>query len=517
MMKNIIAAILVAALFTGCDTSNSNNTPVVPPVTQTGPVNPFPADGSLEVENFLTLSWTYDQADTFRVLLDTSNPPQRIEKDSLYANSLTTFVAGTGVVYYWQVIAVLSDGTEVPGDIWSFATKTATVNETSYEIIKHKIERITPNKIKLLFQVLDGNGNGVTNLVQGDFKFFEDGEEISPFESDLEIAKSPIEPVLNTLQMLDNSSSITGDDPQNLPTIKNIASEIVNNMISTQKISIYKFSSTTELVLDYTGISAQSSIINAINSIPLGASSTDLYGAIIEGSSELTESYDEEIVQSFMILISDGEDTQGSNNLASALDAATGKFIYTIGVGSEIDVEVLYLVGNAGFYRIDQSAQIDSVVTAIQTDIMQLSNSFYQLEYASPKRGNVEHFVELFINGNSINSTLNATYTSAGFFDPVPGIYFNAKFSEPEGVDEVELSTSGLPVDVTVQTFGIEISNDPSYSWSTDNNLIYNSLTSNNSVVEVSASGSASSGQTISIIVNDTVNGFSKTINFVIL
>lgn len=516
-MKYILSLLLITALLAGCDTSNDNSDPVNPPVSQTGPINPVPADGSQDVGNLVNLSWTYDQADTFKVLLDTSNPPQRIEKDSLYANSFTAFAPGVGVVYYWQVIAVLDDGTEVPGDVWSFATKSAASIEPGYEIIKHRLVRETPNRIKILFQVLDRNGDGITNLTQTDFKFFEDGEEIPLFESDLTIAGSPVEPQLNTLLMLDNSSSITGNDPQNLPAIKNIATEIVNNMIASQKVAIYKFSSSTEMVIDYTGYSGQAAILNAINSIPLGAKSTDLYGSVIEGSAELTESYEEEIVQSFMIIISDGEDTQGSHNFADALDAATGKFIYTIGVGNSLDVEVMYLLGNSGFYRVDQTTQIDSVVTDIQADIVQLSNSFYMLDYASPKRGNAEHYVELFIIGNTINSTLNATFTSAGFYDPEPGIYFNPKFSEPDGDTEIELSSSGIPVEVTVKTFGGDPVNEPVYSWATDNSLVYNSQDAGNSIVEVSASSSAVSGQTVSILVNDTVNGFSKTINFVIL
>ena len=386
-----------------------------------------------------------------------------------------------------------------------------------YQLIKHKLVRITPNRIKVLFQVLTRNGQGATGLVQDDFKFFEDGELISSYESNLTIGKSPIVPELNTLLMLDNSSSITGNDPQNLTTIKNVATAVVNNMTTIQYTGVYKFSATTEEVIGYTGIGRQNTIINAISAIPYGANTTDLYGAVIKGSSKLTERYDEQIIQSFMIVITDGEDTQGSHAFDEALDAATGKNVYTVGVGSDIDVEVLYLLGNKGYYRIDQNSQIDSVVSEIQAGINELAESFYELEYISPKRGNVEHFVELFINENTLNSTLRATYTSAGFFDPEPGIYCNSTFAEPEGDDSIEISSSGTVDTVFVKSYGGSTVTEPVYSWSTDNSLDFNFLDSNNSILEVSASATAVAGQTISILVSDAVNGFSKTINFVFL
>ncbi len=519
MMKNILFYFAALVLIWACDTKNNTTTPIDSSDSSTvvGPVDPVPADGAIGVDNLVNLSWTYDEADTFRVLLDTANPPQKIEKDSLYANSLTTFVQGTGAVYYWQVIAVFSDGTEVPSDIWSFATSTSASIEQGYQLINHWLVRITPNRIRVLFQVLDRNGNGVTSLVQDDFKFFEDGELISPYESELTIGKSPIIPELNTLLMLDNSSSITGNDPQNLTTIKNTATEIVNNMTATQYTGVYKFSSSTDEVIGYTDITGQQAIINAINSIPQGASSTDLYGAVIKGSSKLTERYTAQIVQSFMVVITDGEDTQGSHVFADALDAATGKNVYTVGVGSAIDMEVLYLLGNKGYYRIDQNSQIDSVVAEIQSGILQLADSFYELEYASPKRGNVEHFVELFINGNKINSTLQATYTSADFFDPEPGIYFNSSFGEPEGDDRIEITSDGIADTVIARSYGGSTVTEPVYTWTTDNSLNFTFLDSNNSTVEVSSTAAAVSGQTIAILVSDTVNGFSKTINFVIL
>jgi hypothetical protein len=519
-MRKLFIILLISLAVAACADKLKDDTsdPVTPPDVITGPQNPFPADGIVSIENLITLSWTYEDADTFRVLLDTVNPPKRIERDSLIAKSLTIFAQGESTTYYWQIIALYTDSTEVAGDVWSFTTKSNSPVEPGYRMIKHFIKREPPNIVKILFQVVDLENKGVTNLTIDNFRFFEDGTGVDAFESRLQVTKRSDNLFkLNTMLMLDNSSSVSEDDPANLSAIKNIAYDFVNNMINQQEISIYKFSSQVEMVLNYTDITNRANITNAVNSIGLGARSTDLYGAVIEGSSKLVESYEEEIVQSFMVVITDGEDTQGSHTYAAAYDATIEKNVYTIGLGSAINLEVLYLLGNRGFYRIDESTSLTSVVTGIQNDITQLANSFYWLEYESPKRGNSEHSLLLYIANNEIHSILEGTYTSANFFDPTAGIYFNSKFSEPEGVTSIDLPRTGLPVEVSVSTYGGDPNAEPKYSWTTDNQLIYNALDLNYSFVEVSASSSAVAGQTISIIVTDGINGFSKTINFVIL
>ena len=131
MMKNTLVLFAALVFIWGCNTSNNTTLPEdnTTDSSAIGPSVPIPADGSIGVDNLVNLSWTFDEADTFRVLLDTVNPPLRVEKDSLYANSLTTYVQGTGTAYYWQVIAIMSDGTEVPGDVWSFATSAISSTE----------------------------------------------------------------------------------------------------------------------------------------------------------------------------------------------------------------------------------------------------------------------------------------------------------------------------------------------------------------------------------------------------
>jgi hypothetical protein len=527
-MKNILFLILFGILITSCqfdDDGNANNgggnnTPV-DPTNPAIPHNPSPEDGSTGVNNIVKFSWDAEGVDSFRVLFDDSNPPVDVGRKQIISNETTLFANGDGKNYYWQVISLLGNGSELAGPIWSFTTEVDQPTPPGFVMIIHSLTTEPPNKVKILFQVLDLEERGVTNLTASDFELFENGERISQLESNLSISRRTNNQYnLKTLLMLDNSTSIVDDDPTNLPKIKNASIDLVNGMDLQQEIAVYKFSSQPEMVIDFTGFSNQFSIISAINSINRGARSTNLYGAVIRGAQELTESFTANLIeQSYMILFTDGDDTQDSQSLNDALNAVAGKRVYTVGLGVDLDPEVLDLLGTEGYFQINETGELSQIFQEIQNDIIQLANSFYWLEYESPKRGNNEHLLNLFISDNQINSFIEGTFSSAGFFDAQPGVYFNTSFGNPIGNNNVQLLPNGSPTIINVQTYGGTSSDPPVYSWTNSQFLNYNDISaaSDGSVMEISAKAGAPVGSIIQITVFDTRNGFSNTLNIEIL
>jgi len=60
-----------------------------------------------------------------------------------------------------------------------------------------------------LFQVVDLNNQGITDLTEADFEVYEDGLPISPSESELKIVKKEdLYYRIKTVLMLDNSTSL---------------------------------------------------------------------------------------------------------------------------------------------------------------------------------------------------------------------------------------------------------------------------------------------------------------------
>ena len=128
-----------------------------------------------------------------------------------------------------------------------------------------------------------------------------------------------------------------------------------------------------------------------------------------------------------MIILTDGSDTQGSHTLSEALSARGDKNIYTIGLGNEIDPEVLQEIGNAGFFHITDVSKLSAQLTAqfveIQSRIASFADSFYWLKYLSPKRGDRAHELELSVKENQLNSTIEGAFNSRDFCSVRQGVY----------------------------------------------------------------------------------------------
>ena len=170
-------------------------------------------------------------------------------------------------------------------------------------------------------------------------------------------------------------------------------------MTSGQQIALYDFSENTNLIQDFT--SDKSVLINAVNSIPNGYATTDLYGAAATGLTRWDDSYaTTNIEQGALIIVTDGSDTQGKHTLADVLNAKGSKRVYTIGLGSEIDPQALRQIGSSGFFQVSDISQLTEQFNKIQTEVSNYSNSFYWLNYMSPKRGDFNHTLTLSIKNN---------------------------------------------------------------------------------------------------------------------
>jgi hypothetical protein len=511
----ILFAILSSLIFFSCTFNDPNNV-VNPPVT-TLPTNPVPVNGAVNQENIIKLSWQYAGADSFTVYFDTQNPPQKIIKKNLTQNSITTFAAGNSTTYYWKISAKYKSGASVEGPVWKFTTKSGSTSSAGYVINSYGITTYAPNIIRALFQVTDLNNKGISNLTTSDFEVYEDGKKISSTESLLNITKKESNYfAFNTVLMIDNSTSITDDNGSNLATIKSAAKSFVANMFSQQRIAIYEFSGTINLVLDFTPATESAKINSAIDGIKKGARSTDLYGAVIQGASRIKQSMNaDSIISGALVLFTDGDDTQGSHTLDQALNSITNKNVYTIGLGTDLNPEIMSLLGHNGFYPIADINQLTTTFLSIQQELSNLSNSFYWLEYQTPKRGNFNHLLQVIIVNNPINSILEGTFNSSKFTDPNPGIYFTSSSGDLIGNDTLQLAVGGESYEIFISTYGG--SSNASYELTSDTLISVQKLNSTNSHIKVSANPNAANKSSSRLIVKDIINNYSGEINFIII
>ena len=388
------------------------------------------------------------------------------------------------------------------------------VEAFQFQLIRHEIETELPSFVNIMFQVLDSADQGVPFLKTDHFEVRENGQPVSPTESAMNIRKRDVIPYsLKTVLMLDTSTSVKNQ----LEDIKNAAITLVQNMTEQQKIALYEFSDKPVLLQDFTddvGI-----LTRAIQGIRLGFATTNLYGSIIEGVSGSTRWEDiytvNEVQQGFMIILTDGSDTQGSRTLDEALRARRNKNIYTIGLGDEIEPDVLRRLGNAGFFELADVNDLADQFIQIQNEIALFADSFYQLNYMSPKRGDINHTLILEVKENQNYSTVRGEFNSECFFsirDPV--VVVNPSCSNNRGIEELRIP-EGDAVQLQAATYlGTQ---SPQYSWTSSDNHIVVVVQDADDPAMALAAAVGDGGQTATITVFDHANGLSRQVKVEVL
>ena len=271
-----------------------------------------------------------------------------------------------------------------------------------------------PSNVSVFFKVQDGAGLGKAGLNQSDFKIFENGSLISAFEAARKI--QPNEQILdyNIMLLLDLSGSILSS--QNLAPLKSGAKSFIDEVVPTEgeasagavKVEIWWFDG-SQNIKQLQPITANTATLkNAIDNINPSISSdnsTNLYGAVIQSvgiaTQRLNQSQDlDKFGSNSVVIFTDGTDQANRSTKGQALEAVSTAdpsiSFYTIGLGGEIDEQVLREVGKTSFVSAVNIGELLDKFQEIGDLINGKANSYYLLEYCSPKRsGNNQLTIEV--------------------------------------------------------------------------------------------------------------------------
>jgi len=339
--------------------------------------------------------------------------------------------------------------------------------DVQFEVMES--DTVHPSFISVIFRATNLDDYGITFL--GDLDYYEILEDDDPISEDESLPiigqyeTLPFEQ--KTVLMLDNSFSIGLD----LPFVKEAAKTAIRNQFLNQQHAVWIFSETITEVQPFT--SDTTALINAIESITLGPPSTNLYGAVIEGANQWEDVNSlDGIVQGTLVLLTDGEDTQGpplSSTLQEALDAVQNKEVITIGVGPDADVDVLQQLGTAGYYQANEFEQLNQVFAQVQQQMENFANSFYWLVYISPTRGDNDHTLDVSIPENpygGAGSMMTVSFSSSGFSSVDPGVYVNRDFNRLLGIHSLEFTDDLQEFDLHAETLFNLV--DPYFTWVSD-------------------------------------------------
>ncbi len=263
-----------------------------------------------------------------------------------------------------------------------------------------------PGKVSVFFKVTDTAGNPVPGLSAEQFTIYEQGRNdecfnsISPSESSARISPKSQIFTNNTLLILDLSNSVLSNS---LEELKAASSSFINSVMPQEdtaafQMAIYWFDGEDELHLLQELSNSKDALLTAVDDIGSDISndpSTDLYGAVIKATDIaemlLQENRNEDIIGAgSIVLFTDGTDQASRFTEEAALDAVANAdrnlSFFSIGLGAEIDAEILMSIGKTSSAFAGNEAELESVFNEISLRVSEQANSFYLFEYCTPKR-----------------------------------------------------------------------------------------------------------------------------------
>jgi hypothetical protein len=293
-----------------------------------------------------------------------------------------------------------------------------------------------PGKVSVFFKVSDTEGKPVPGLSADQFTIYEQGRNddcfntISTSESLARI--SPNSQIFNnnTLLVLDLSNSVLSSS---LSELKTASISFINNVmpasdIDSFKMAIYWFDGEDELHLLNELTSSKQQLTGAIEGITNDISndpSTDLYGAVIKSTTIaddlLKASNSNDIIGAASVVIfTDGTDQASRYTEASALDKVNNAnpniSFFTIGLGGEIDTEVLIDIGKTFSVFAGNKEELETTFNDISLRVSEQANSFYLFEYCTPKRdGSGENNLAIQVKDGSRQGAVQTKFSAKGF------------------------------------------------------------------------------------------------------
>lgn len=295
-----------------------------------------------------------------------------------------------------------------------------------------------PGKISILFKVSDQSGNPVAGLTADQFTIYEQGRNddcfntISASESLARISPNSQVFSQNTLLVLDLSNSVLQGS---LDELKAASTSFVTNVMpetetSSFQMAIYWFDGEDVLHL----LNPLTSSVEELNAAIAGITndisndpSTDLYGAVIKSTNIAKDLIDaansvqgSPIVAASVVLFTDGTDQASRFTEESALNAVKNAnpniSFFTIGLGAEIDQDILQNIGKTSSAVASNAAELETTFNQISARVSEQANSFYLFEYCSPKRdGSGENNLVIQLTDGAQQGAVQTKFNAEGF------------------------------------------------------------------------------------------------------
>lgn len=261
--------------------------------------------------------------------------------------------------------------------------------------------------VRAVVSVTNPAGQPVVDLVQSNFKLFENGVEQKVRLSQAEVGNAPVSVSL----VLDASGSLSDADVQN---IRVSARAFVDLLGSRDKVAVYHFANGVARVVDYTADKGQAKAAVNLLDNDGGAvgdgTQTALFDAIIESAGHSTTASGRRA----LVVMTDGQNNTGTSNPQSAVNAAlaAGVPVFTIGFGSASSSVLQTIASGTGgrFFFGASSSDLQAILRAIGRT---LDNQYILSWLTGFTSGGTER-IEVRVSDGFNQDQKTATYSQAG-------------------------------------------------------------------------------------------------------
>lgn len=288
-----------------------------------------------------------------------------------------------------------------------------------------------PAKVTVSFKVDDKDGNGVPDLKteNKNFNIYEDGVLVSTFEAKPVILPKPGRFTSYTVILLDLSGSILLS--QSLPGVKSAATKFVSTVVPESpsadvKVGIWWFDGAAALHTLVPFTSSRDTLNAGIASLDGSLSndnSTNLNGAMVAGIDTAFSHAGADKAKGItsvgsVLLFTDGTDQAArvpeSTVLARINTVRPTVKLYTVGLGKEVNRGTLDAFGPDGSFQAVDPASLATEFGRAAQLVKNNANSYYQLQYCSPKRAG-SHDLRIEAIFGDARGSLDTKFSAEGF------------------------------------------------------------------------------------------------------
>lgn len=251
------------------------------------------------------------------------------------------------------------------------------------------------------------------------FEISEEGEVLSAYEAERVISPVSRDASEVVLLALDLSGSVTRSGLRDELVLA--TRQLVAALDPQQEVGIFGFDGRAELV-PFTGFTAERAALekalDRVAEAPTVDDSTNLFGAVVDAVERLDEEVDLRggLTHGTLVVFTDGTDRAGRTSRRDLENTmlSTDHAAFAIGVGAEIDEEILETIGHTAHVVARDASALGPAFADIGDKVRAAAETDYLVSYCSPARAG-SRTLGITVRQGDLEDDVSISFQADGF------------------------------------------------------------------------------------------------------